>query len=80
MEITPTYLEAVRYISVTAAAMSPNGHHRQQPDLSQRRHALLPAEGKPQPLLYPRPGARTRLLIRQLLIHVLVVPPGGTIR
>ncbi|GBN10515.1 hypothetical protein AVEN_118426-1 [Araneus ventricosus] len=54
---------------------SPSSHNRLWPDPSRRMYVLsLEEQLTPSSLLYSRPGARTRLLIRRLLIHVLVVP------
>ncbi|GBN18908.1 hypothetical protein AVEN_103320-1 [Araneus ventricosus] len=43
-----------------------------------RRYVLSLEEGNSTPTIIVPPGkARTRLLIRWLLIHVLMVPPAG---
>ncbi|GBM24683.1 hypothetical protein AVEN_46184-1 [Araneus ventricosus] len=48
------------------------GHGQNPPDGGTYYHCREVTQ--PPPLLYPRPEARTLLLLRLLIIHVLVVP------
>ncbi|GBL82813.1 hypothetical protein AVEN_106341-1 [Araneus ventricosus] len=63
VKITTIWREDVRCVGVTIAStakiLRPESSccHRTRPDPSRKRHALSPAEGKPQLLLFP-PGKR----------------------
>ncbi|GBM50577.1 hypothetical protein AVEN_266792-1 [Araneus ventricosus] len=55
-----------------------NSHHRPRPGPSRRRYVSSSVRvNSTHAVTIPTRKARTRLLIRKLLIHILVVPPGG---